>query len=107
LLELAASWQRVPLEILARAPARVGFSTHLANPFQHPIEVDLTAAISRHSASAALRLAPGASRSIPLVLAIDPGDDGTDLIVRLHVVGMGTLSQRSNVVIETARGSSR
>lgn len=93
LLSLAASWQRAPLEITARGPARVTVPLRLVNPLARPLNVLAGESIGR------VPLRPGGKNSIVTMAWVTRDMEPRTVRLELDVKGMSRVAQETQIIV--------
>ena len=99
LLAVAAAWQKLPLEIVVRAPGVLPLHLALRNPLQKQVRLAVEATGEPSEAGPAAKARPGAEASLELrVGAATRSVDPTALRVELEARGLGRVSQATTIV---------
>jgi hypothetical protein len=91
LLQVAAGWERLPLEITTHAPQRITITLHLRNPLARPIALRTSAHLTAHAE-------PHSEIAIPTTIDAMRNDQPTSVHVELEMPGLGRLAQDTLVL---------
>ena len=98
LLEVAAAWERLPLEIAVRAPGDLPFHFHVKNPLAAPLKLTVKATDFPAEAGPSATARPGAEVTLELLTrAVTRSLKPVSARVEVEAHGLGRLAQATSI----------